>query len=88
MANYKPADPGFKLIPFIQNRTNSVSFFLISPYSENTILNFFIEMEDYVCPDTFLDFLSVAVDSLMLTEIQHSGISMPVEVRQVVKNIL
>jgi two-component SAPR family response regulator len=88
MANYKPVDPGFKLIPFIQNKTNSVSFFLISPYNDKTVLNFFIDLEDYVCPDVFFDILSVAVDSLMPKEIKPSNKSGPARIKQAVKNIL
>ena len=88
MANYKPVDSGFKLIPFFQNKTNSVSFFLTSPYSDKTVLNFFIELEDYVRPDVFFDILSVAVDSLMLKKIQPSNESEPARIKQAVKNIL
>ena len=66
MASYQAQDQGFRLIPFIQNKTNAISFFLASPYNDKPVLNFFIELEDYVTPDVFLDMLTVAVDSLML----------------------
>jgi hypothetical protein len=65
MATYHHEDAGFKLIPFLQNRDNSVSFFLSSPFDEENILTLVVGMDDYGCPDTFMDMLSVAVDSLL-----------------------
>ena len=66
MAHYQSEDPEFRLVPFIQNKTNSISFFLTSPYDNETIINFFIEVEDYTTPDVFFDILTIAVDSLMV----------------------
>ncbi|MEI6126151.1 MAG: hypothetical protein WCQ99_06300 [Pseudomonadota bacterium] len=72
MASHQLQDQGFRLIPFIQNKTNAISFFLTSPYNDKPVLNFFIELEDYATPDVFLDMLSVAVDSLMLDKAEKS----------------
>ena len=66
MASCRDDDCGFRLVPFIQNRTNSLSFFLTSPYNNKPVVNFFIDIQDYTQPDTFFDILTVAVDSMIL----------------------
>jgi len=68
MAQYSPAPPGFKLVPFMQNKPNAVSFFLTSPYADDVVLNFLIELQDYTQPDVFFDMLSIAVDSILLNQ--------------------
>jgi len=70
MASYHHEDAGFKLIPFIQSRDNSMSFFLSSPFNDNNFLTLIVGMDDYGNPDTFIDMLSVAVDSLLF-QIDH-----------------
>ena len=66
MASCRDDDCGFRLVPFIQNKTNSLSFFLTSPYNDKPVLNFFIDIQDYATPETFFDILTVAVDSMAL----------------------
>jgi len=66
MAQHSQASPGFKLVPFMQNKPNAISFILTSPHADNVVLNFLIELQDYTQPDVFFDMLSVAVDSMML----------------------
>ena len=64
MAYSKDFSNGFRLVPFMQNRTNSVSFFLASPYNHRPVMNFFIDIQDYRQPDGLYDMLALAVDSL------------------------
>jgi hypothetical protein len=66
MASCKDDDCGFRLVPFIQNKTNAVSFFLTSPYNNKPVMNFFIDVQDYTKPEAFLDILNIAVDSMLL----------------------
>ncbi len=66
MASCKDDDCGFRLVPFIQNKTNAVSFFLTSPYNNKPVMNFFIDVQDYTKPESFLDILNIAVDSMLL----------------------
>lgn len=68
MAQYSPASPGIKLVPFMQNKPNAISFFLTSPYADDVVLTFLIELQDYTQPEVFFDMLSIAVDSLMLNQ--------------------
>ena len=88
MANYHQKAPGFRLAPFFQNKANAVSFFLISPYHDKTVLNFFIEMEDYLKPEAFFEMLSVAVDSIMLQNAQIYKKSEPAVMKHTPKKIL
>ena len=66
MSNYKAFDIGFKLMPFIQSKTDFISFILTSPFNDEAILNCFIELEDYNSPDSFFEILSVALDCLSI----------------------
>jgi len=66
MASCRDDDCGFRLVPFIQNKTNALSFFLTSPYNNKPVMNFFIDIQDYTTPESFLDILNVAVDSMSL----------------------
>jgi hypothetical protein len=66
MASSKDNNSGFRLVPFIQNKSNSLSFFLSSPYHDKPVVNFFIDVQDYSKPDAFFDILTVAVDSMIL----------------------
>jgi len=66
MASCRDDDCGFRLVPFIQNKTNAVSFFLTSPYNNKPVMNFFIDVQDYTQPEAFLDILNIAVDSMLL----------------------
>ena len=66
MASCRNDDCGFRLVPFIQNKTNALSFFLTSPYKNKPVMNFFIDVQDYTQPESFLDILNIAVDSMLL----------------------
>ena len=66
MASCRDDDCGFRLVPFIQNKTNALSFFLTSSYNDKPVLNFFIDIQDYATPEAFFDILTVAVDSMAL----------------------
>jgi len=66
MASFRYDDCGFRLVPFIQNKTNALSFFLTSPYNNKLVMNFFIDVQDYTQPESFLDILNIAVDSMLL----------------------
>ena len=66
MASCRDDECGFRLVPFIQNKTDALSFFLTSPYNDKPVLNFFIDIQDYATPETFFDILTVAVDSMAL----------------------
>ena len=66
MASCRDDDCGFRLVPFIQNKTNALSFFLTSPYNDTPVVNFFIDIQDYTTPDIFFDILTVAVDSMII----------------------
>jgi hypothetical protein len=66
MASCKDDECGFRLVPFIQNKTDSLSFFLTSPYNDKPVMNFFIDVQDYTQPESFLDILNIAVDSMLL----------------------
>lgn len=70
MATYNPEDPTFKLVPFFQKGIDSIGFILKVDSNHNTILNFVIQKEDYRNPDTLMDILAVAVDSLMVNKPQ------------------
>jgi hypothetical protein len=65
MASCRNDECGFRLVPFIQNKTNALSFFLTSPYDNKTVMNFFIDVQDYTQPEAFLDILNIAVDSML-----------------------
>ena len=66
MACSKDNNNGFRLVPFMQNKSDSLSFFLASPYHDKPVVNFFIDIQDYTQPDAFFDILTVAVDSMLL----------------------
>ena len=66
MACTKDLNCGFRLVPFIQNKSSSLSFFLTSPYHDKPVVNFFIDIQDYTKPDAFFDILTLAVDSMIL----------------------
>jgi hypothetical protein len=66
MASCKDDECGFRLVPFIQNKTDSLSFFLTSPYNDKPVMNFFIDVQDYTQPESFFDILNIAVDSMLL----------------------
>ena len=66
MASCRDDDCGFRLVPFIQNKTNALSFFLTSAYNNRPVMNFFIDIQDYTTPELFLDVLNIAVDSMSL----------------------
>lgn len=67
MAQNKLKNKNYRLVPFFQNRSDILSFFLASPHKDHQILNFIVDLEDFMEPDNFFDILSVAVDSLMQT---------------------
>jgi len=50
----------------MQNKSNSLSFFLASPYHDKPVVNFVIDIQDYTQQDAFFDILTVAVDSMIL----------------------
>ena len=66
MACNNDNNSGFRLVPFMQNKSNSLSFFLASPYHDKPVVNFVIDIQDYTQQDAFFDILTVAVDSMIL----------------------
>lgn len=65
MACSKDNNSGFRLVPFIQNKSDSLSFFLASPFYDKPVVSFRIDVQDYTRPDAFFDILTVAVDSMI-----------------------
>ena len=65
MANYNLADPGFVLVPFFQNRKDTMGFILKVNANKNILLNVVIQRDDYATPDALIDMLAIAVDAII-----------------------
>ncbi len=62
---YKPVDPGFVLVPFLQNRKDTMGFILKVNSNKNLLLNVVIQRDDYATPDALMDMLAIAVDAII-----------------------
>ncbi len=65
MEIYKPVDPGFVLVPFLQNRKDTMGFILKVNSNKNLLLNVIIQRDDYATPDALMDMLAIAVDAII-----------------------
>jgi hypothetical protein len=65
MGNYNLADPGFVLVPFFQNRKDTMGFILKVNANTNILLNVVIQRDDYATPDALMDMLAIAVDAII-----------------------
>lgn len=65
MEIYKPIDPGFVLVPFLQNRKDTMGFILKVNSNKNLLLNVVIQRDDYATPDALMDMLAIAVDAII-----------------------
>ena len=61
----KDHSSGFRLVPFKQNKSDSLSFFLTSTFYDRPVVSFRVGVQDYNKPDAFYDILTVAVDSMI-----------------------
>jgi len=64
-STYNLADPGFVLVPFFQNRKDTMGFILKVNANKNILLNVVIQRDDYATPDALMDMLAIAVDALI-----------------------
>ena len=65
MENYTLADPGFVLVPFFQNRKDTMGFILTVNANKDLLLNVVIQRDDYATPDALMDMLAIAVDAII-----------------------
>jgi hypothetical protein len=65
MSNYNPGDPGFVLVPFFQNRKDTMGFILKVNANKDILLNVVIQRDDYATPDTLMDMLAIAIDAII-----------------------
>lgn len=61
----KPVDPGFVLVPFLQNRKDTMGFILKVNSNKDLLLNVIIQRDDYATPDALMDMLAIAVDAII-----------------------
>jgi hypothetical protein len=65
MGTYNIDDPGFVLVPFFQNRKDTMGFILKVNTNKNILLNVVIQRDDYATPDALMDMLAIAVDAII-----------------------
>jgi hypothetical protein len=65
MGNYNIDDPGFVLVPFFQNRKDTMGFILKVNANKDLLLNVIIQRDDYSTPDALMDMIAIAVDAII-----------------------
>lgn len=64
MASSKDNSSAFRLVPFMQNKADSVSFFLAPPYQGMPVMHFLVDLNDYASPEAFYDILTTFVEAM------------------------